>query len=180
MLSPTRPPAAGAPVDPESLLRLVRDWAPERLLALGSGPIPVHGATAGALALDGSGDTVLVLALGTVTSGTAAEIGDELDRLAQMAPRDLRRAEPQPPPEDPIQDRHFNLFGSREPFNRRQHAILLVEEEPTPEAWGTLSAELGARLRGVFRSDHSGVTSLPPPEAVRPPQLHGGRFSLHT
>jgi hypothetical protein len=167
-----RPPR-GTP----SLEALLNDWAPEKLLVLGSGPVPVDGASRGALALDVSGDSVLAMTLDGVWPRAPAQIADELDRLAQMTATDLEGAQAQPPPESSVEERFTELFGAPAPrLNHDQAAILMVDEVPTGESWRRLSSELGARLRGVFRLEDGSVSPVSPPMVEAGPTKAASRL----
>ncbi|MDP9234884.1 MAG: hypothetical protein M3P01_10095 [Actinomycetota bacterium] len=156
------PPPVAAP----TLLEFLSNWEPERLLVLGSGPLPIDGVSGGALAIDARGDTVLGVAADTLMPRAPVQIADELDRLAQMSGSDLRGAETPPGSSTSIEDRFAEVFGaSPSKLNRRQAAILMVGSEPPPQAWKTLTAQLGPRLRGVYLMDGNEAIALALPQA---------------
>jgi hypothetical protein len=179
--SPTRPETDGAAPDLDSLLDLVTEWTPGKLLPLGSGPLPIEGSLRGVLTLDAAGDTVLAVWLYGVLPRAPAQIADELDRLAQMSAADLTEVEAQPPPDRPIAERFTDLYGaSPSVLNRSQGAILVVAREPDPAAWRRLAAELGPRLRGVYRREGTELILLSPPDAAPRPVTSRPRMSLGT
>jgi hypothetical protein len=179
--SPTTSATEGTAPDLDSLLDLVTDWPPGKLLPLGAGPLPVEGSLRGVVTLDAGGETVLVVWLYGVLPRAPAQIADELDRLAQMGAADLAEVESQPPPDRPIAERFTDLFGVSPPvLNRSQAVILVVSREPDPAAWRRLTSELGTRLRGVYRREGTQLILLSPPEAAPRPVTSRTPMSLGT
>jgi hypothetical protein len=163
--SPTRSETERSAAAP-SLLALLQNWAPEKLLILGSGPVPVNGATEGMLALNAAGDTVLAISIPSMGRLAATQIADELDRLAQMSGPDLHLSVAHPSPDSSIRDRFTDLFGAPPDLNRKQSVILVLGSEPDATTWRALSSELGGRVRGVYRRDAVGLTALAAPDTA--------------
>lgn len=141
----------------------------DRMMVLGSGPVEVPGAAGGIVALDGRGDTVLVVVLESLRPGSAAAIADRLDEVADLSPRALA---PSPPTSDSIEQAHARFFGTakRKVLNERQRAVVVVEDPPSLQGWRALSIEIGNDLAGVFRRDQGRVIRLDVPDELRRPK----------
>jgi hypothetical protein len=141
------------------------------LVVFGSGPLPVLGARKGCLGLDGSGETVLAIAVESPTKRTAEQIADELDKLSQLSLEELGKL--QTGPRRPLRELHEERFGiDLDPdmapeLNKSQSAIVITDQPPGPEVWESLLIELGRRLRGVFLADENGLSPLQPPAELR-------------
>jgi hypothetical protein len=135
-------------------------------LVLGRGPLPVPGATDGAVALDADGRTVLVVHLEGLEGGSSEALADELDRLAALDERDLGSLGTEPMSDLP--GGHARLFGPSDKLqlNREQRIKVLVDREPSEREWKELIIETGGRLSGVYTTGDGAVTPLSPPESV--------------
>ena len=136
----------------------------ERLLPLGSGPVPVAGARTGLLALAADGSTVLVVVLGSADRDTALDIADHLDRLSRYSDRELTSLQTGPEASDDLAERHEAYFGApARALNRRQRAIVIVDDPPPIDVWKAFVVELGPQLSDVYRSEGGVPTRLEVP-----------------
>lgn len=143
----------------------------ERLLPLGSGPIPVAGARTGLLALAADGSTVLVVVLESVSRDAAPDIADHLDRLSRYSDKELTALQTGPDASDDLAERHEAYFDApARVLNHRQRAIIVVDEPPPTDVWKSLLVELGPQLSGIYRLDGG----IPDPLEV-PPELTTAR-----
>jgi hypothetical protein len=148
----------------------------ERLLPLGSGPIPVAGARTGMLALAADGSAVLVVVLGSADRDAAFDIADHLDRLSRYSERELASLQTGPDASDDLAERHEAYFDApARALNHRQRAIVIVDEPPPTDVWKALVVELGPQLSGVYRSEEGVPTRLEVPTELTTARL--GWFS---
>jgi hypothetical protein len=148
----------------------------ERLYLLGAGPVPVTGATGGALTLTDDGGVVLVVGLTEATAGTAAEIGRQLQGIERLPGSKLREAGVDPSAGGGLAQRHAAFFGLAEPvteLNTSQRCIVVLPEEAGASGAEVLTTELGDRLAGVFAAGAGGVTA-----AGGPVEAPGGEIVL--
>lgn len=145
----------------------------ERLLPVAEGPVPIRGAGRATLALRESGDTVLVVTLPAMTARAAGDAADHLDRLAEVGERGL----PDLTGQDvaAIRREYEKFFRRTAPaaLNRDQYLIVVVDREPSADAWDTAVTEVGERLHGVYRTTGDGA------ELVRDPRSAGLGRLIH-
>lgn len=149
------------------LVKDVRDGLPvlgERLLLLGSGPLPIEGAAGAALAIDERGDTVLIAALHDLNPETADQLLRQLVEIEGLSEQDLGELEQGPFLGRPLRERVGLVFGGPErapaSINSRQRLLLVVENAPSSEASRRLETTLQDRLDGVFASTAAGYTRI--------------------
>ena len=159
--------AAGILADIRSRLDADDTLFGERLMVLGPLATPIGGP--GLVALDGTGTTVLIAPLAPPTRSTASRLAEEMDRLGESSPAELKRHAGIPREGPSVQEQHRSSFESPEPaeINHAQKLIVVLAEEPTPEFWGILQDELGTQLTDVYVHDGGSLTPLTPP-AVAP------------
>ena len=122
----------------------------ERLLPVAGGPVPIRGAVRGILALREDGGTVLVVTIPTATSRAAIDAADHLDRLAEVGEQGLAGLTGRGIEE--IRHAYETAFDRDPPeMNRGQKLVMLVERDPSVDAWDTIETELGDRLLGIYR-----------------------------
>lgn len=142
-----------------------------RLFMVRRAEMAVEGVEEAFVALDEAGVTVAVVLLEAATIGTGAQITDELDRLAQLAPGQASgSARPSAAEQKALADAHAAFFAladaARPKLNRDQRAVLLVREPPDARVWQELTVELGPRLGGVYGLSGDAVVRREPPAEV--------------
>lgn len=159
------PVTAGQSLNP-LIARLSRGDAVfgERILPIAEGPVPIRGAGRATLGLRESGDTVLVVMLPAMTARAAGDAADHLDRLAEVGERGLAELTGQDVTS--IRSDYERFFGRTAPaaFNRDQYLVVVVDRDPSADAWDTAVTEVGERLHGVYRTTGDGA------ELVRDPR----------
>lgn len=169
---PVSPPAdAAGPLEQiRSTLRSDPAALGERLLVLGSGPISVQGALGAILALDSRGAGVLVAAFSSLPAGAAAELSDELDRLAQLGKNKLPGAATLLPEDREISTVHSEFFkvpnGSKLHLNAEQRVIVVLADKPGLGTWRDLRADLGPSLGGVYALEQGMLVPQPLPDLL--------------
>lgn len=166
----TDPAWLGETEEPPPWLVRMRDaLAPRgRLFMVGRTEVAVEGAEEAFVALDEAGVTVVVVLLEAASIGTGAQITDELDRLAQLAPGQASgSARPSAAEQNALADAHAAFFtlsdAAPSKLNRDQVAVLLVRQPPDAGAWQELTVELGPRLAGVYGFSGDAVVRREPP-----------------
>lgn len=140
----------------------------EPLLVLGSGPIPVRGASGAAVGLAPDGAVVLVVALSSLHGAATADVADQVDRIGQMSENDLGQLQTHPEDGDP-RARHAEAFpaAGSPPLNRSQRVKLLVGTRPSEEAWKAALVEIGRELHSVHLATPSGLEEIELPAELR-------------
>lgn len=142
----------------------------ERLVVIGSGPLPIPGALGGLLALDPRGAGVLVAAFASLPTGAAAGLADELDRLGQLTGARLEQAANEVDGR-PVKEVHSEVFNGpgerRVALNAAQRAFVVLSEKPGIDAWRDLRAELGPQLHGVRLWKEGTLQPEPLPDQLR-------------
>jgi hypothetical protein len=140
----------------------------ERLLVLGSGPLPALAAE-GTMALDERGSVVLLIAMTAASTDNSPLIANELEDIATLTAEDISQLAGESNV-DALVTRHTEFFSDRRPgstsLNGTQRAILLLEEEPSVDTWDGLIAGLGARLSGVYVVEKDATLSVTPTETT--------------
>lgn len=135
----------------------------ERLYLLGAGPVPVEGASGGAITLDERGGVVLVVGLGEASAAAGDQVARQLQALAGLPGSKLREAGVDPGAGGGLAARHAAYFDLAEPaeLNSAQRCVVVLQQEPAEEDRAALAGALGASFGGVFLVTEAGVAPFP-------------------
>lgn len=166
----TNPSSSAAENDPKRAWRTVVDAVAagegslgEKLYLLGAGPVPVEGASGGAITLDARGGVVLVVGLGEPSGAAGDQIARQLQALSGLPGSKLRESGVDPDAGGGLAARHAAYFGLAEPaeLNSAQKCIVVLQQEPAEDDRAALAAALGASFGGVFLVTEGGVAPFP-------------------
>jgi hypothetical protein len=166
----TNPSSPAAENDPKRAWRTVVDAIKagegslgEKLYLLGAGPVPVEGASGGAMTLDARGGVVLVIGLAEPSAAAGDQIARQLGALSGLPGSKLREAGVDPESGGGLAARHAAYFDLSEPveLNSGQRCVVVLQQEPAEEARAALAAALGDSLGGVFLVTEAGVAPFP-------------------
>lgn len=164
-------PSIAAPT--ENLLDLVlhqiaggKQLLGQRYFVLGSGPVPISGASKGSVALSASGTSIFVVAVPTVVQGTAAGIADYLDMLRQMSPEALTGVADRDLTVERLRAEHAAFHGippGDRSLNVDPKAVVITTTAPSAAAWKDIVDELGTDLDAVYLVSERDLQRLQPP-----------------
>lgn len=166
MANPSSPAAGNDPkADWRALVERIKrgeSVVGERLYLLGAGPVPVEGASGGAMTLDRSGAVVLVVSLAEASAGAGEQIARQLTAISGLPGSKLREAGLDPAAGGGLAARHAAFFGLDDPveLNSGQRSVVVLATEPPAESSAALAAALGAAVGGIFLATAAGVVPL--------------------
>ncbi|MDQ3646603.1 MAG: hypothetical protein M3345_06680, partial [Actinomycetota bacterium] len=191
-------PRRGDKVLVEDLARLLRraeageEVFGERLLILGSGPLPIPRAVGAAVALDAAGGLVLIAGFSVISSATAAPAERHLADLGRLSEDQLaEEVGAAATTRSEILERHRSFFGHADEhsvtLNESQRLIAVAGQEPSVVAAENLTMTLGPRLGRVLLHDDGVLREIDASALLRPvseasaapvePEARGSRVS---
>jgi hypothetical protein len=152
----------------------------ERFFVIGSGAVPIPGASGGTLALDKEGRANLIVSVTEWLAETPAAIAQQLDRLANLSPDDLAKLGDS----DAVADSrklvasytaYFSGWqeATKRSLNGAQMVVVVGSEAPPVSIWRSLHRELGSSLKGVYRSQGGSLELVEAPAEASddPPEV---------
>jgi hypothetical protein len=171
-------------VDDLTVIERLRAGEPlfgERLFVIGSGAVPIPGASGGTLTLDNKGRANLIVSVAQWLAEIPAAIADQLDRLAYLSPDDLAKLGDS---DDIAQPRrlfesytaYFSHWeeGAKGSLNNAQMVVVLAPDAPSLNIWRALRRELGSSLKAVYLCQGSSLELVDEPVEVRDDPLDAG------